>query len=63
MVDRARAWCGSLSIPYLRCSPQLTLDLPLDETRNEQLLQILWESRVYLETKRDTLREFVKLLQ
>ncbi|XP_043232968.1 85/88 kDa calcium-independent phospholipase A2-like [Amphibalanus amphitrite] len=63
VVDRARAWCGSLSIPYLRCSPQLTLDLPLDETRNEQLLQILWESRVYLETKRDTLREFVKLLQ
>ena len=62
MVDRARAWCGSLAIPYLRCSPQLTLNLPLDETRNEQLLQILWESRVYLETKRDALRDFVKLL-
>ena len=63
MVDRARAWCGSRAVPYLRCSPQLTLDLPLDETRNEQLLQILWESRVYLETKRDALRDFVKLLQ
>ena len=62
VVDRARAWCGSLAIPYLRCSPQLTLNLLLDETRNEQLRLILWESRVYLESRRDTLRDFVKLL-
>ena len=50
--------CDSRSL----CSPQLTLNLLLDETRNEQLLLILWESRVYLESRRDTLRDFVKLL-
>ena len=35
VVDRARAWCSMANIAYMRLSPQLASDIPLDETSDE----------------------------
>ncbi|KAK3863829.1 hypothetical protein Pcinc_030432 [Petrolisthes cinctipes] len=62
-VDRARAWCGTCGIPYLRLSPQLSLDVQLDERRDEILVNALWETMVYVRSKREQIQQFVSLLE
>lgn len=61
-VDRARAWCGSCGIAYLRLSPQLSLDVQLDETRDEILVNALWETMVYIRSKKAQIDQFAALL-
>jgi hypothetical protein len=31
VVDRARAWCSMIGVPYFRFNPQLSVDIPMDE--------------------------------
>lgn len=62
VVDRARAWCASLSVPYLRCSPQLSVDLQLDSAANDQLLLVLWQTMAEMHAQRHVLAEFSQLL-
>lgn len=31
VVDRARAWCSMIGVPYFRFNPQMSVDLPMDE--------------------------------
>ena len=61
-VDRARAWCGMSGIAYLRLSPQLSLDVQLDETRDEIIVNMLWETMVYLRSRKEIIEKSVKLL-
>lgn len=61
-VDRARAWCGMCGIPYLRLSPQLSLDVQLDETRDEVLVNTLWETMVYIRSKKVQIHQIAALL-
>ncbi|XP_042212356.1 85/88 kDa calcium-independent phospholipase A2-like isoform X2 [Homarus americanus] len=61
-VDRARAWCGTCGITYLRLSPQLSLDVQLDETRDDVLVNALWETMVYIRSRKSRIHQVVALL-
>lgn len=49
VVDRARAWCSALNVPFFRLNPQLSADISLDESSDEKLLRIMWEARAELQ--------------
>eukprot|EP00092_Neocalanus_flemingeri_P020293 GFUD01021983.1.p1 GENE.GFUD01021983.1~~GFUD01021983.1.p1 ORF type:complete len:830 (-),score=300.05 GFUD01021983.1:470-2959(-) len=62
VVDRARAWCSMANIAYMRLSPQLASDIPLDETSDEVLVEMLWMTQVYMHEQRGHLQELVTVL-
>lgn len=62
VVDRARAWCSSIGIPYFRFSPQLSEDIAMDEKSNEKLMNMLWEAKAYMHSNRETVRKLAKYI-
>ena len=48
VVERARAWCQMVGLPYYRFSSPMSHDVGLDETDDRVLVQMLWETRVYV---------------
>lgn len=61
-VDRARAWCEMIDTIYHRLSPQLSQEVMLDEVSDAVLVDMLWETQMYLYEKRETLQSLAKLL-
>ncbi|XP_045127490.1 85/88 kDa calcium-independent phospholipase A2-like isoform X2 [Portunus trituberculatus] len=61
-VDRARAWCATCGIVYQRLSPQLSLDVQLDEKQDEILINALWETMVYIRSMKDQINRLANLL-
>uniref|UniRef100_A0A8C6T7L3 phospholipase A2 n=1 Tax=Neogobius melanostomus TaxID=47308 RepID=A0A8C6T7L3_9GOBI len=55
-VDRARAWCEMTDILYHRLSPQLSQEVMLDEVADSVLVDMLWDTQMYLYEKRDVLQ-------
>ncbi|CAG9771001.1 unnamed protein product [Ceutorhynchus assimilis] len=62
VVDRARAWCSSLGIPYFRFSPQLSEDVAMDEKSDDKLCNMLWETKAYMHENINLMRELSDLL-
>ncbi|GAB6030891.1 hypothetical protein CHUAL_007723 [Chamberlinius hualienensis] len=62
VVDRARAWCSMISVPYFRFNPDLSEDVALDETKDEILVNMLWETMLYMRSKRKELSELAAIL-
>lgn len=62
VVDRARAWCSMIGVPYYRYSPQMSEDVPMDEKNDERLVRLLWETKAYMYSNQALLREMAKLL-
>uniref|UniRef100_A0A3Q2PAL4 phospholipase A2 n=1 Tax=Fundulus heteroclitus TaxID=8078 RepID=A0A3Q2PAL4_FUNHE len=62
-VDRARAWCEMIDTIYQRLSPQLSQEVMLDEVSDEVLVNMLWETQMYLFEKREVLQSLAKMLQ
>ncbi|VEL30986.1 unnamed protein product [Protopolystoma xenopodis] len=62
VVERCRAWCSSLGIPFFRFSPLISADLPLDSSDNRLLLQMMWETEAYLHQCRDRIHRLASLL-
>ncbi|KAH1008810.1 hypothetical protein HUJ05_009332 [Dendroctonus ponderosae] len=62
VVDRARAWCSSLGIPYFRFSPQLSEDVAMDEKSDEKLCNMLWETKAYMHENMSVMRELCDFL-
>lgn len=48
VVERARAWCQMVGVPYYRFSSPMSSDVGLDETDDRILVKMLWETRVYV---------------
>lgn len=48
IVERSRAWCASIGVPYFRFSPGMSCFVDLDETNPEVLVNLMWETRAYL---------------
>ncbi|XP_076805987.1 85/88 kDa calcium-independent phospholipase A2-like [Clavelina lepadiformis] len=63
VVERARAWCESVGAEYHRLNPPLEEDLSLDETNDEKLLGILWETQVYLHDNQDLIKNIASALK
>ncbi|XP_047434011.1 85/88 kDa calcium-independent phospholipase A2 isoform X2 [Mugil cephalus] len=61
-VDRARAWCEMIDTIYHRLSPQLSQEVLLDEVSDAVLVDMLWETQMYLYEKREILQSLAKLL-
>ena len=47
-VERARAWCSMIDVPFFRFSPQLSEDVQLDCNDNKTLIHMLWETQCYI---------------
>ena len=63
VVDRARAWCSMIGVPYFRFNPDLSEDVALDETKDEILANMLWETMVYMRGKKKELADLRLLLR
>lgn len=61
-VDRARAWCEMTDIIYHRLSPQLSEEVMLDEVSDAVLVDMLWETQMYLYEQREQLHTLAQQL-
>eukprot|EP00066_Takifugu_rubripes_P009680 XP_003976866.1 PREDICTED: 85/88 kDa calcium-independent phospholipase A2 isoform X1 [Takifugu rubripes] len=61
-VDRATAWCEMTDTVYYRLSPQLSQEVLLDEVSDAVLVDMMWETQMYLYEKRESLKSLAKLL-
>lgn len=59
-VDRASAWCEMIDTIYHRLSPQLSQEVMLDEVSDSVLVDMLWETQMYLYEKRDVLQSLAR---
>ncbi|XP_049874169.1 85/88 kDa calcium-independent phospholipase A2 [Pectinophora gossypiella] len=62
VVERARAWCSTLGVPYYRFSPRMSRDVAMDERCDEKLVTMLWEAQAYMREHRDRVAELAALL-
>ncbi|CAI2303557.1 unnamed protein product [Caenorhabditis sp. 36 PRJEB53466] len=58
-VKYAREWCHSINTPYFRFSPHLSQGISLDEIDLAKVMQVMWETELYVAAHRP---QFVKLV-
>ncbi|XP_078093564.1 85/88 kDa calcium-independent phospholipase A2 isoform X2 [Mustelus asterias] len=61
-VDRARAWCEMVDIPYFRLNSQLKTDVMLDEIDDAILVNMLWDTQIYIHQERERIQQLAQLL-
>ncbi|XP_072348276.1 85/88 kDa calcium-independent phospholipase A2 isoform X2 [Scyliorhinus torazame] len=61
-VDRARAWCEMVDIPYFRLNSQLKTDVMLDEIDDAILVNMLWDTQIYIHQERERIQQLAHLL-
>ncbi|XP_062839030.1 85/88 kDa calcium-independent phospholipase A2 isoform X2 [Anolis carolinensis] len=47
-IDRARAWCNMIEAHYIRFNPPLEIDIMLDEVSDAILVNLLWDTQLYI---------------
>uniref|UniRef100_A0A8D8UY23 phospholipase A2 n=2 Tax=Cacopsylla melanoneura TaxID=428564 RepID=A0A8D8UY23_9HEMI len=62
VVDRARAWCSMINVPYYRFSPTLHEDVDLATKDDKVLATILWETRAYMYQRYGDVKTCAQLL-
>ncbi|XP_058459229.1 85/88 kDa calcium-independent phospholipase A2 isoform X2 [Malaya genurostris] len=63
VVDRARAWCSMIGVPYYRFNPQMSVDIAMDEKIDEPLINMLWEVKAYMYANRKKVIEMINHLK
>ncbi|XP_055605449.1 85/88 kDa calcium-independent phospholipase A2 isoform X2 [Uranotaenia lowii] len=63
VVDRARAWCSMIEVPYYRFNPQMSDDIAMDEKIDEPLINMLWEVKAYMYANRKKVIEMINQLK
>lgn len=63
VVDRARAWCSMIGIPYYRFNPQLPEEIAMDEKNDLKIINMLWHAKAYIYTNRNKIMEMITLLK
>lgn len=63
VVERARAWCTSIGVPYFRFSPEMSDDIDLDEKQDDVLVNLMWETWCYMVGNRSSIREIFDRLR
>ncbi|XP_032077398.1 85/88 kDa calcium-independent phospholipase A2 isoform X1 [Thamnophis elegans] len=61
-VDRAAAWCEMIDAHYFRFNPSLEADIMLDEVSNTILVNMLWETQIYIYRHWDKFEQLVEQL-
>lgn len=59
-VKYAREWCHSIQTPYFRFSPHLSQGISLDEIDLDKVMQVMWETELYVASHN---KQFVKLVK
>jgi calcium-independent phospholipase A2 len=49
-------------VPYYRFNPQLSEDIAMDEKSDEKLVNMLWETKVYVHSRCNIVKEVARLL-
>lgn len=62
VVDRARAWCSTVGIPYYRFSPQLSSEVAMDEKNDEVLANMIWTAKAFMHANRDQVKELATII-
>ncbi|XP_052261782.1 85/88 kDa calcium-independent phospholipase A2-like isoform X1 [Dreissena polymorpha] len=62
-VDRARAWCSMLNVPFFRFSPQLTEDIGLDCVDNQAIINMMWDTQCYIVANKHRIDQVAQLLK
>ncbi|KAL1451791.1 hypothetical protein WDU94_006137 [Cyamophila willieti] len=62
VVDRAKAICSMIGVPYFRFSPQLSEDIVMDERSDEKLVNMLWETKAYMLSNDECVTKLAALL-
>lgn len=62
ILDRAQGWCSSLNIPYFRINPPLATNMSIDDKRDEQLINAIWQAKLYMISMREQLEQLGKVL-
>ena len=62
MVDRAESWCEMIDVFYRRMNPQIYSDVPLDVKDDQVLVNMLWESQVFIFEQRHIIKELAERL-
>lgn len=63
VVDRARAWCSMIGVPYFRFNPQLSEDIAMDEKSDKKLINMLWETKAYMYANRNRVIEMINTIK
>lgn len=63
VVERGKAMCHVMNVPFFRLNPPLSDNISLDETSNVKLVNTLWETTAYVVNRREEFEELVLLLQ
>lgn len=62
ILDRVQAWCASLDVPYFRINPPLATMFPIDDKRDEQLINALWQTKLYMRAMHNQIVELAEIL-
>lgn len=62
VVDRARTWCSMIGVPYYRFSPQLTMEVAMDEKKDEILADMIWTAKVFMHANRNQVQELAAVI-
>ncbi|KFD57326.1 hypothetical protein M513_01837 [Trichuris suis] len=62
-VDRAKAWCNEMGIPFFRFSPQMTKDYLLDTKTDREVVMMMWETVEYMQKRKDECYKLVDLIK
>jgi calcium-independent phospholipase A2 len=49
-------------VPYYRFNPQLSEDVAMDEKDDAKLVNMLWETKAYMHSSRNIVKEVARLL-
>ena len=63
VVERAQAWLSTINCPYFRINPPLCEPIPLNETDNAKLVDMLWQTMVYLHQHKESVSYLLDLLK
>ena len=63
VVERSKAWCSAIDVPYFRLNPPISDNVQMDETGNIKLVNVLWETTAYMLSRKEEFDELVLLLQ
>ena len=62
VLDRAQSWCASIKVPYFRINPPLANIFSIDDKRDEQLINAIWQTKLYMKEMSSQLQELSEIL-
>ncbi|KAJ1357009.1 hypothetical protein KIN20_015024 [Parelaphostrongylus tenuis] len=63
VVDYARSWSHSISVPFFRFSPIHSSPVELDETDDLKLINMMWNTKVYMNEESSSVSQLIELLK